>query len=101
MENLEVLKLELLSQKTEIENKGGVVNVANNNPSPSEITAGIKTIVMPDFSSANATVEDVIDGKTFYAGNSEIKVGTKVVPDLSIADATADDVLLGKTFYAG
>ena len=101
MENLEVLKLELLSQKTEIENKGGVVSVANNNPSPSEITAGIKTIVMPDLSSANATVEDVVNGKTFYAGDREIKVGTKVVPDLTIADATADDVLSGKTFYAG
>jgi len=101
MENLEILKLELLSQKTEIENKGGVVNVANSNPSPGEITAGIKTISVPDFTSANATVEDVVSGKTFYAGNTTIKVGTKVVPDLTIATALEDDVLEGKTFYAG
>lgn len=101
MENLEILKLELLSQKTEIENKGGVVHIANTNPSPSEITAGIKTISVPDFTSANATVEDVVSGKTFYAGNSSIKVGTKVVPDLTVATALEDDVLLGKTFFSG
>lgn len=101
MENLEILKLELLSQRTEIENKGGVVNVANTNPSPSEITAGIKTIAVPDFTSATATVEDVVDGKTFYAGNGNMKVGIKVVPDLTTANATVDDVLEGKTFFSG
>ena len=101
MENLEILKLELLSQKTEIENKGGVVNIENTNPSPSEITAGIKTISVPDFTSANATVEDVVSGKTFYAGTGNIKVGTKVVPDLTLATALEDDVIAGKTFYAG
>jgi len=101
MENLDALKLELISQKVAIENKGGVVSVANSNPSPSEITLGIKSIAVPDFTSANATVDDVVDGKTFYAGNGNLKVGTKVVPDLTVATASEDDVILGKTFYAG
>ena len=70
MESIDLLKQEILNQKKEIENKGGVVNVANLNPSPAEITAGIKTIEMPNFSSATATEDDVANGKTFYAGDS-------------------------------
>lgn len=45
MDNLEILKQELLAQKAAIESKGGTVVVAENNPSPSEITAGINTII--------------------------------------------------------
>lgn len=76
MESIELLKQEILNQKQEIENKGGVVNVSNLNPSPAEITAGIKSIESPDFSSATATEEDVVLGKTFYAGNNSLKTGT-------------------------
>lgn len=101
MDSLEILKQELLSQKDEIVSKGGTVTVASVNPSPSEITAGIKTIIVPDLTGATATVEDVILGKTFYSGNGTIKTGTKEIPDLTIADALEEDVELGKTFYAG
>lgn len=101
MESLQTIKLELISQKAAIENKGGNVNVANTNPSPSEITAGIKSIPVPNLAAATATEEDVAAGKTFFSGNSTIKLGTKEVADLSSATATAEDVLVGKTFYSG
>lgn len=45
MNSLETIKEQLLAQKALIESLGGTVNVANTNPSPSEITAGIATIV--------------------------------------------------------
>lgn len=76
MESYEVLKQELLNQKTAIESKGGIVNVANLNPSPAEITMGIKSIEFPNFSNATATEEDVFAGKTFYAGDAILKTGT-------------------------
>ena len=37
------------------------------------ITGTLETL---DVSNATATAEDVLEGKTFYAGNSEIKTGT-------------------------
>lgn len=101
MESLEILKQELITQKAEIEQKGGTVSVASLNPSPSEITAGIKTISVPDLTSATATSEDVAEGKTFYSGDNTIKMGTQIVPDLSSATATEQDVIAGKTFYSG
>ena len=81
MDNLELIKMELLSQKNAIENKGGTVVVKNVNPSPSEITEGIKTINIPNLSEATATESDVISGKTFYAGNNTLKFGSKEIPD--------------------
>ena len=42
MSNIEMLKQELLLQKSIIEQKHGKILVKNNNPSPSEITEGIK-----------------------------------------------------------
>ena len=101
MSSLETLKSELLTQKTEIENKGGVVSVANTNPSPAEITSGIKSIYIPDLTASTATESDVIVGKTFYSGDRYLKYGTYTPVDTSQATATAEDVLLGKTFYAG
>ena len=101
MESLEILKRELITQKAEIEQKGGRVSLASINPSPSEITAGIKTINVPNLADATAVCEDVCEGKTFYAGNNELKYGTRVDIDLSNATATAENVELGKTFYAG
>lgn len=76
MNNLETLKQELLLQKQEIENKGGTVIVANTNPSPSEITQGIKNLPILETALATATEADVLEGKSFYAGNSTLKFGT-------------------------
>lgn len=101
MESLEILKQELITQKAEIEQKGGTVIVGSLNPSPSEITAGIKTITVPDLTAATATAQDVAEGKTFYSGNNTIKVGTQIIPNLTEATAAEDNVELGKTFYAG
>lgn len=82
MGSLESLKQELLSQKNLIEKGGGYVVVAGTNPSPAEITEGIKTIAGSDLSIATATEEDVKLGKTFYAGSPELKTGTASIdPD--------------------
>jgi len=81
MNNLETLKQELLNQKQAIESKGGSVFVANSNPSPAEITSGIKNIPLPDFSMSTATEQDVLQGKTFYSGSSTLKTGEYVSPE--------------------
>ena len=78
MESIELLKNELLNQKTEIENKFGTVNVLYSNPSPAEITEGIKSIPIPDLSISTATEEDVAQGKTFFSGSSILKTGSAV-----------------------
>lgn len=101
MSNLESLKQELITQKAEIESKGGSVSVANTNPSPSEITAGIKTIAVANLTDASATIEDVASGKTFYSGDNVLKTGIKEFADFTLADAKTEDVATGKTFYAG
>lgn len=79
MDNLETLKNELIEQKYAVEQKGGVVTVANRNPSPSEITAGIKSINMPDMGVTTATEEDVVYGKTFYSGDFVLKTGKNLL----------------------
>ena len=79
MDNIKELQQELLNQKAVIESKSGYVVVANQNPSPYEITEAIKTIPSTDLSLADATEEDVAKGKKFYSGNSIIKVGTAMV----------------------
>ena len=76
MSNLELLKKELITQKEVIEDLGGSVLVSNTNPSPSEITEGIKTLKTPDLSGTTATAADVILGKTFYSGDLNEKTGT-------------------------
>ncbi len=78
MKSLNALKQELINQKETIESKSGFVNCAHEHPSPAEITEGIKTIPSTDLSAANATESDVALGKTFYAGNSELKTGTSL-----------------------
>jgi len=76
--NLKELKNELLAQKTAIEEKRGTVIVKNLNPSPSEITEGIKSIetLKIDLTDATATEKDVSEGKTFYAGESGLNIRT-------------------------
>lgn len=76
MSNIEKLKQELLTQKQNIEKLGGNVVVANTNPSPAEISQGILTIDVPDLTVSTATEEDVLYGKTFFSGNSTLKIGT-------------------------
>lgn len=66
MENLELLKQELINQKTVLENKGITVTTAHTNPSPSELTTAISHISPVDMSKATATASDVVKGKTFY-----------------------------------
>lgn len=78
MENFELLKEELKNQKKAIEDKDGTVIVKRINPSPSEITEGIKSIPIPDLSIATATELDVAQGKTFFSGNSSLKTGCAV-----------------------
>ena len=73
---IETIKTELINQKTEITNKGGKVTVHNSNPTPAEITAGIKTIPLFDASAANATAEDVLKGKTFFGADGLVTTGT-------------------------
>ena len=77
--NLETLKQELIAQKSAIEEKLGTVVVKNTNPSPSEITEGIKSIeiVNMDLSAATASPNEVLEGYTFYGGTDrELKTGT-------------------------
>lgn len=76
MSNIELLKQELITQKNTIEQKGGVVNVANLNPSPREITEGIKSIITTNVTDGTATEQDVLLGKTFYASGSTIRTGS-------------------------
>lgn len=78
MNSIEMLKSELAEQKKTIENKGGNVNVANLNVSPSEITAGIKSIVVPDYKLATANESDVAEGKTYFSTSSQLKTGTSI-----------------------
>ncbi|MBQ9795705.1 MAG: leucine-rich repeat domain-containing protein [Clostridia bacterium] len=78
MEGLSSIKHELLKQKEIIEARSGVVSVANTNPSPAEITEGIKTIPSHDLSVSTATESDVKQGKTFYSGNAILRTGTAV-----------------------
>ncbi len=102
--NIEALKNELIQQKALIEKKGGVILQANSNPSPSEITQGIESITMPDIKSATATEYDVLVGKTFYAGDFELKTGV-MSPSISNDDINymfiypTTSVVSDKQFY--
>lgn len=73
---IETIKTELVNQKTEITKKGGVVNVHSTNPTPSEITAGIKTIPSLGPYQPTATAVDVVKGKTFYGVDGAYLTGT-------------------------
>lgn len=78
MDNLEILKNELISQKEKLVEKGYEVATKFTNPSPSEITTAIESVHENNLSEATATEEDVLEGKTFYAGDFNLKTGTLV-----------------------
>lgn len=75
MQSLEILKQELITQKEILDSKGFPVEVKNTNPSPSEITKALQSITV-DFTQTTAKESDVLEGKTFYSQNSELKTGT-------------------------
>ena len=64
---------------------------------PSNLLQESSSLIKPsDLEGATATTGDVLNGKTFFAGDKELKTGT-----LSLSgNATASDVLSGKTFYS-
>lgn len=64
---------------------------------PENLLEPITGLSESKLSQATASSSDVLSGKTFYAGDKELKTGTF---DLSSATATEEDVLSGKTFYA-
>lgn len=100
MERIEELKQELLNQKKEIEAKHGQVNVANLNPSPSEITAGIKTILSAEgeLKEITAKNQDVLQGKKFMTSAGKIEEGSLKEVKWQSTTATNADVLQGKQF---
>ncbi|MBQ3502885.1 MAG: hypothetical protein IJA72_04410 [Clostridia bacterium] len=81
MDSLNLLKQELINQKTLLDQKGFPVTTANTNPSPSEITSAIESINV-NFALADASPQDVALGKTFYAQTGDLKTGTLDVEDL-------------------
>lgn len=74
MNSLDILKQELINQKTNFQNKGYSLTCANLNPSPSEIT--LATSNLPDLNQVNATAEDVALGKTFISSSGTLETGT-------------------------
>ena len=78
MEGIIAIQEELKKQKTIIEKMEGKVDVSNLNPTPAEITEGIKSIPSVDLSGSTATEEDVKQGKTFYSGSAVMRTGSAV-----------------------
>lgn len=95
MLSLETLKQELIYQKGAVEAKGGTVQVAGSNPSPSEITAGINSIESLDVHLATAVETDVLEGKTFFAGDRTLKTGVLSATN----ETTLDEVLRHTLVY--
>lgn len=99
MDSLNILKQELINQKNLLDQKGFPVTTQHTNPSPSEITAAIESIGF-DFASANASEEDVAEGKTFYAQTGDLKTGTlnlsqlQTLSDLAISMITGSQPVL-------
>ncbi len=100
MERIEELKQELLKQKKAIETKHGKVVVANLNPSPSEITAGIDTIsaIEANLDDITATQADVLKGKKFIDSTGKMAEGNLKNVDWRSTTASVADVVEGKKF---
>lgn len=81
LERLKAMREELYKQKDLIANAGGAVSVSNAHPTMEEISEGIRTLASVDFAQATATKDDVMFGKTFYAGDATLKTGSAVLSD--------------------
>lgn len=68
-----------------------------------EIFSGkiVDALIGADVSNATAIADDVLIGKTFFAGDNNVKVGTYVKPQINLATATVNDVFNNASFYAG
>jgi len=84
---LKTIRTELFKQKDLITQAGGVVNVSKDHPKFTEISEGIQSLASVDFSKATATAEDVAMGKTFFAGDSQLKTGAASLTDVSKVNA--------------
>ena len=77
MNSIDIIKQELINQKNLLDEKGFTVVTQGTHPSPTEITNTLSNIELNyDFTQATATEEDVLAGKTFYAGTSDLRTGT-------------------------
>lgn len=74
MSSLDLLKQELITQKTKLDTKGYSVNCSNHNPSPGEITTTIDKL--PDLNQVTSTPSDVLNGKTFISSTGELQLGS-------------------------
>ena len=85
MNSIDIIKQELINQKTILDSKGFTVETQGTYPSPAEITTTLNNLELNyDFTQATASEADVISGKTFFAGTSELRTGTF---DTTIIDA--------------
>ena len=98
MNSLEILKNELIAQRKLLEQKGFPVTVSNANPTPTEITNAIDDIEM-DFTKTTATEADVMEGKTFFSQNNEIKTGTFRLAELDDLDSFIKCFITGQGSY--
>lgn len=108
MQNLELLKQQLIAQKDMLESKGISVACANTNPSPTELTTAISHISPVDMSYSTVTPNDVMSGKKFYNSTGELQEGTYVnkereilinYNDNNIVPETLPDVITGLKPY--
>lgn len=87
---LAIVIIENITKENNLENKGYLETISNadSNLIASYIKEGVTiggitgTLEMLDTSDATATEDDVIEGKTFYAGSNEIKTGIKKEKEL-------------------
>lgn len=78
MSNIELLKQELINQKTKLTNKGYTVQTTYQNPSPSEITNALDNLSPKLSETTTATESDVSLGKTCYNNEGILITGTSV-----------------------
>lgn len=86
MQNLELLKQQLIAQKDMLESKGITVDCAHTNPSPNELTTAISHISPVDMSLATVTSADVTTGKTFYDQTGTLQTGSFVDVNKALVD---------------